>query len=208
MPSRTDTRVVWEPFGDAAWRAHLPEGANGRAVLDALRALPRVVDAVVSERHALVTFDPGNPPEGTEAAVERALTATTAVSPQTQHVVRVHYDGEDLEAVARTVGLLPEEVVSLHADRTYTVVAMGFLPGFAYLRGLDARLVVARRPSPRPHVPALSVGVAGPYTGVYPFASPGGWNIVGVAVGFTPFDAHEGARLALGDRVLFVQDRS
>jgi UPF0271 protein len=85
---------------------------------------------------------------------------------------------------------------------------IGFLPGFAYLRGLDPRIVVPRRPSPRARIAPLSTGVAGPYTGVYPFASPGGWNIVGVAVGFTPFDARSGAKLALGDRVLFVRERS
>jgi UPF0271 protein len=202
-------RVGLEPFGDAALRARLPEGANGRAVLDALRALPQVVDVVVSERHALVTFDPAARPEGVEAAVERALSATTKAASPREHAVRVRYDGPDLEEVARRLTLPPEEVVALHADRAYVVAAIGFLPGFAYLRGLDPRLIVARRPSPRPRVEPLSVGIAGPYTGVYPFASPGGWNIVGVAVDFLPFGVAvgaAGARIGLGDRVIFVRE--
>jgi UPF0271 protein len=198
---------VLEPFGDAAWRARLPEAGSRRAVLAALRALPRVVDAVVSEHHALVTFAPDDPPAGVAEAIERALAAPEGSTvPVQEHTVHVRYDGPDLDEVARTAGVTPDEVCALHAGRVYEVSVVGFLPGFAYLRGLDPRLVVARRPSPRPRVPALSVAVAGPYTGVYPFASPGGWNLLGTAVGFVPFDAARGALLALGDRVRFVRE--
>jgi 5-oxoprolinase (ATP-hydrolysing) subunit A len=198
-----DRGAPWLAFGDSALRARLPEGADGRAVLEALRTLPRVVDVVVSERHAVVTFDAAAPPEGVEEAIERALSMGTSASAPRMHVVRVRYDGPDLEELARGAGLSREEVIALHADRTYVVALIGFLPGFAYLRGLDPRLGAPRRASPRPRIDALSVGVAGPYTGVYPFASPGGWNLVGVAEGFSPFDVRAGAALALGDRVIF-----
>lgn len=200
--------VVLQPFGDCALRARLPEGANGRAVLEELRALPRVLDAVVSERHAVVTFDPAAAPERVEEAIERALSKTTAPSAPVAHVVRVRYDGADLAELARTCGMSADELIALHADRTYVVALVGFLPGFAYLRGLDPRLVSPRRASPRPRIEALSVGLAGPYTGVYPFASPGGWNLVGVAVGFCPFDGGAGAALTLGDHVVFRRDRA
>jgi UPF0271 protein len=199
--------IALEAFGDAAWRARLPEGANGRAVLDALRALPRVVDAVVSERHALIAFRPSAPPEGVEIAIECAISAASTPGAALEHVVRMRYDGPDLAEIAVAVGASTEEVIALHAGRTYLVAAMGFMPGFAYLRGLDARLVVPRRASPRARIAPFSVGIAGPYTGVYPFASPGGWNLVGVAIGFVPFDASSGARLGLGDRVRFVPER-
>ena len=196
-----------EPFGDGAWRARLPEGASGRALLDALRAVPRVVDAVVTERHAVVTFEPGaGAPDGVGEAVERALSATTTASAPREHVVRVRYGGPDLEELAQRSGLSQANVISVHSDRMYVVSVIGFLPGFAYLRGLDPRLVVPRRATPRPRIAALSVGVAGPYTGVYPFASPGGWNLLGVAVGFAPFDVRSGAALAMGDRVRFVAE--
>jgi 5-oxoprolinase (ATP-hydrolysing) subunit A len=198
--------VAWQPFGDGALRARLPEGSSGREVLDALRALPRVVDAVVSERHLVICFDPAAAPGGVEQAVERALSTTTTACAPREHVVRARYGAPDLEEVARKIGMSPDEVVSLHTDRTYVVALIGFLPGFAYLRGLDARLVVPRRASPRARIEPLSIGIAGPYTGVYPFASPGGWNIVGVAVGFSPFDPGSGATFALGDRVRFLRD--
>jgi UPF0271 protein len=199
---------VLEAFGDAAWRVRLPEGAGGRAVLDRLRALPRVVDAVVTERHALVTFDPAAPPQGVEAAIEQALSAPASAVSSREHVVRVRYDGQDLAEVARAAGVSVAEAVALHAGGAYVVAAIGFLPGFAYLRGLDPRLEVPRRESPRPRVPPLSVAVAGPYSGIYPFASPGGWNVVGTALGFAAFDASAGAALALGDRVRFTPEPS
>jgi UPF0271 protein len=198
--------VVLEEFGDAACRARLPEGANGRAVLEALRALPGVRDAVVSERHALVVFDPAAPPEGVGAAIARALDAGPAATPTREHVIAVRYDGPDLGEAAALAGVSADELTAIHASAEYVVAAIGFLPGFAYLRGLDPRLVVPRRATPRPRVAPLSLGMAGPYTGVYPFASSGGWNLIGTAIGFTPFDArggHAGARLALGDRVRF-----
>jgi UPF0271 protein len=202
-----DVGVALQPFGDGAWRAPLPEGANGRALLEALRAVPRVVDAVVTERHAVVTFEPAAPPDGVKEAIERALSAPMAGRASREHVVRVRYGGPDLDELAQRAGISPADVSALHADRTYRVAVIGFLPGFAYLRGLDARLVVPRRPSPRTRIAALSVGVAGPYTGVYPFASPGGWNIIGSAVGFSPFDERVGATFGLGDQVRFARDR-
>lgn len=193
------------PFGDAAWRIELP-GHPRRGVLEALRAVPRVVDAVVCERHALVTFAPDAPParDALLAEVARALAAPLDASNGREHLVRVRYDGADLDEVARATGLAVAEVVARHAAAAYEVAFVGFLPGFAYLRGLDPRLVVARRSTPRTRVPALSVAIAGPYAGVYPFATPGGWSLLGTAVGFTPFDAARGAALAVGDRVRFV----
>jgi UPF0271 protein len=200
--------VELERFGDAALRARLPARADRRAVLDALRALPRVVDAVVTEQHALVTFDPGAAPAGVAEAIARASespTPTRAAAAAPREVgVTVRYDGPDLEEVARAAGISTADVSARHAAPLYEVVAIGFLPGFAYLRGLDPTLVLPRRSTPRTRVPALSVAIAGPYAGVYPFASPGGWHLLGTAVGFAPFDASHGAALGLGDRVRFV----
>jgi UPF0271 protein len=174
-------------------------------VLEALRTLAGVQDAVVSERHALVVFDPAARPAGVEEAIERAISNGRGATPSVprEHRVGVRYDGADLDEVAALAGIGREEAAVLHAAGDYVVAAVGFLPGFAYLRGLDPRLAVTRRAVPRTRVPALSVAVAGPYSGVYPFASPGGWNIVGTAVGFVPFDARQGATFALGDRVRF-----
>jgi UPF0271 protein len=201
------TAVTLEPFGDSAWRVPLETCADPRALLDALRSIPLVKDAVVAEEHALVTFDATSPPsrDEVESAVGRALAAPATREPGREHAVPVRYDGPDLDEVARETRMAVREVAALHASSTYVVATVGFLPGFAYLRGLDARLVLPRRSSPRARVPALAVGIAGPYTGIYPFASPGGWHLLGTAVGFTLFDARSGATLALGDRVRFVR---
>jgi UPF0271 protein len=193
-----------DPFGDAALRVTLPEPVDPRALLEGLRAVEGVVDAIVAERHAVVTFVPGRPPAGIDSVVDAAGVGKARPSTR-HHVVAVRYDGCDLRELATQAQLEPDEVARLHAAPEYVVVAVGFLPGFAYLRGLDGRLTFPRRPTPRTRVPARSVAVAGPYTGVYPFDSPGGWNVVGTAVGFSPFDPERGATLGLGDTVRFVE---
>lgn len=113
--------------------------------------------------------------------------------------------GPDLGDVAAFSGCSPEEVISRHADGRYHVYMLGFLPGFAYLGGVDASIRMPRRSSPRPVVPAGSVGIAGAQTGVYPYASPGGWQLIGR----TPIAMFDPARptpalLAPGDTVRFV----
>jgi UPF0271 protein len=198
-------RALPVAFGDAAWRVAIPEGADARAVLGVLQAIPGALDAVVCERHGLLTFDPKAPvsSEAVILALEQALaTGPSAESPRV-HVVPVLYDGVDLDDIARSSNLPRRDVIAIHAAAEYRVVCLGFLPGFAYLRGLDARLHVARRATPRPRIAPLSVAIAGPYAGVYPFASPGGWNILGTAQNFTPFDGSRGAAWSLGDRVRF-----
>jgi inhibitor of KinA len=96
------------------------------------------------------------------------------------------------------------DVIDIHTGGDYLVYMVGFMPGFAYLGGLDERLVTPRRTSPRTAVPAGTVGIGGQQTGVYPLVSPGGWNLIGR----TPlkiFDVNrdEPALLATGDRVRF-----
>lgn len=93
--------------------------------------------------------------------------------------IPVHYDGADLDDVARQAGLSTAEVVARHSAPVYTVAFCGFAPGFGYLTGLDDALRLPRRAVPRTRVPAGSVAVADVYTAVYPHASPGGWNLLG-----------------------------
>jgi KipI family sensor histidine kinase inhibitor len=87
--------------------------------------------------------------------------------------------GPDLAEAAAGAGLSEGEYIALHAGRDYLVYMLGFSPGFPYLGGLDPRLARPRLKSPRARVPAGSVGIADAQTGVYPLASPGGWNIIG-----------------------------
>jgi KipI family sensor histidine kinase inhibitor len=91
----------------------------------------------------------------------------------------VRYDGPDLAEVAERWGVSPREAVRVHTSVEFRVAFCGFAPGFGYLTGLPERLKVPRRATPRTAVPAGSVGLAGPYTGVYPRSSPGGWQLIG-----------------------------
>ncbi len=118
--------------------------------------------------------------------------------------IPVVYDGEDLPRVAQLWGVSADEAVRLHADREYRVAFCGFAPGFGYLTGLPEELSVPRLATPRARVPAGSVGLAGPYTGVYPSASPGGWLLIG-RTGTVLFDvaADPPALLAPGATVRF-----
>ena len=93
--------------------------------------------------------------------------------------IDVVYDGPDIAALAYAAQVSIDDVVRLHATGAYEVAFCGFSPGFAYLRGIDERLHVARRDTPRTSVPAGSVGVAAGYTCVYPSSSPGGWHLIG-----------------------------
>jgi KipI family sensor histidine kinase inhibitor len=120
------------------------------------------------------------------------------------HVIPVHYDGLDLDAVAAATGLSVAEVISRHSGRVYGVDLLGFVPGFAYLSELDPSLRIPRRSEPRPRVPAGSVAIAAAQTAVYPLDTPGGWHIIG-RTGTVMFDpARESpALLRAGDAVRF-----
>ena len=112
--------------------------------------------------------------------------------------------GIDLADVASMHGLRPADVVELHAGREYTVLLLGFAPGFAYLGELAPELATPRRATPRERVPAGSVAIAGTQTAVYPFASPGGWHLIGrTDTQLWDIGLREPALLAAGDRVRF-----
>lgn len=115
-----------------------------------------------------------------------------------------HEGGPDLAAVAAHHFLSTEQVIALHCGGDYLVHAIGFAPGFPYLGGMPERLATPRRATPRPEVPAGSVGIGGAQTGIYPLEMPGGWNLIGR----TPlrlFDPQRSpaALLRAGDRVTF-----
>ena len=122
--------------------------------------------------------------------------------------IPVCYGGEfgpDLSEVAAMRGLSPERTIELHVSTTYTVYFLGFVPGFAYLGEVPESLMTPRLAKPRRIVPPGSVGIAGRQTGVYPFATPGGWRLLGR----TPFAIFRPDRagmslLSIGDNVRFV----
>ena len=119
--------------------------------------------------------------------------------------IPVSYDGPDLGDVAAHCGLSPDEVVQRHTAAEYVVYFLGFQPGFAYLGGLDETLHTPRRHEPRVSVPAGSVGIGGAQTGIYPLATPGGWQLIGrTSLALFDAQAEPPTLLAPGDRVRFV----
>lgn len=129
--------------------------------------------------------------------------ATTAGAAEVR--VPTVYDGADLPAVAGHWGVDVPAVVERLRGTEFRVAFCGFAPGFAYLTGLPPELAVPRLATPRTRVPAGSVALAGPYAGIYPTASPGGWLLVG-RTDLDLFDVHADppARLTPGTRVRLV----
>ena len=112
----------------------------------------------------------------------------------------------DIRHVADYSGLSPNEVIDLFTSRKYRVYMLGFLPGFAYMGEVDERIAVPRKGSPRTKVPAGSVGIASYQTGVYPFESPGGWQIIGrTSTEIFSRDSDSPCLLRAGDEVSFVR---
>jgi inhibitor of KinA len=186
------------PFGDTAvlvdvgWSGPGDGNEAAHRFADAVRYLGSVGDAfgdpVPGLGNVLVPFDPNR--VGVDEAIER-LTAIPAIPPaptappddETAVIeLPIRYgggDGPDLEDVARHASLTTADVVELHSSVEYRVLFLGFAPGFAYLGDVPEALSTARLDTPRERVPAGSVGIAGRQTAAYPFASPGGWRLIG-----------------------------
>jgi KipI family sensor histidine kinase inhibitor len=194
--------LVTDLLGDRAVRFARPT-ASARTLVAAIREWPGVVDVVVAREDVAVYF--AHEPVLVDLAPQIAALAglRDLAEPGREHRLRVVYDGPDLEEVARATKLSVDDVIAAHRSREYTVALMGFAPGFAYLDGLDPRLELPRRASPRPRVAAGSLAIAGTQTAVYPFAGPGGWHLIGRVLDVKMFD-ESGPLLALGDRVRFV----
>ena len=184
-------------LGDRAVLLPRPAGASARSIVRAVRGWDGVIDCVVTRDEVAVYFDREPVVQEIEVGADEVETRLVEL--------RAIYDGPDLDEVARAIDATTADVVRLHAERTYDVETIGFAPGFAYLVGLDERLAqLPRRATPRPRVPAGSLAIAGGFTAVYPFDSPGGWNLIG-RVDERMFTPEDGARLRLGDRVRFVR---
>lgn len=177
--------------------------------------VPWVRDVVPAFASLAIHFDPepvgaADPLELVRALIEqhgrgRAVSGSAAA----RHVeVPVCYDAEfalDLEPVTARTRLSAEQIAARHASAAYHVLMMGFAPGHPYLGGLDARLAIPRRATPRPVVPAGSIAIANQQSVVYPYAISGGWNVIG-RTPLKVFDAHraEPSLFLPGDTVTFV----
>lgn len=182
-------------LGDAiAESVHLRVQAAARA-LAAAPALPGVSEVVPAYTTVTIFYDPwlvvrsGAPEDGivpwlSERVRERLKNPPKAAKEPKRRVVEIPvcYGGEfgpDLGRVAAQAGLFPDDVAKRHAAAKYLVYLLGFSPGFPYLGGLPRELATPRHARPRLSVPPGSVGIAGAQTGIYPQATPGGWNLIG-----------------------------
>ena len=188
---------------------------NHERVMSLFRALHRLNDPRIRNLHpayasVLIDFDP------LRLSHEEAtsLIEDLAGEKSSQHdlaanivTIPVCYDIEfapDLQEVANHAKIPTREVIRLHSSATYRVHFLGFTPGFAYLGGLPETLHVPRLATPRKHVPAGSVAVAGSQAGIYPVDSPGGWRLIGrTPVRIFDPDATQPTRLKPGDLVEF-----
>ena len=205
------------PLGEAALCCTLPapvsleqqqriwQLATGLAKVDGVQEL------IPGMNNLTLVFDPLCTEPATLEAAAHALWARLPRRQQAGRLVEiaVRYDGPDLAEVATHCGLTPDEVVGRHTKGHYVVYFIGFQPGFAYLGGLDPALHTPRRAEPRVAVPAGSVGIGGAQTGIYPLATPGGWQLIGrTALPLFDPQAEPPTLLAPGDRVRFVAERA
>ncbi|HEY7475454.1 MAG TPA: 5-oxoprolinase subunit PxpB [Vicinamibacterales bacterium] len=210
---------VLRPAGDAAivvdFEPRLDPLVNARAVglaLSIRETAPAGVRDVVVGYHSVTTY---YDPLAVEAddlltwlGLEARRSRPAGSTGERTVTVPVLYGGEagpDLGGVAEFAGCDEREVIRLHSSRTYRVYMLGFMPGFAYMAEVDPRIAAPRRQAPRVVVPAGSIGIAGPQTGVYPVSTPGGWNLIGRTplVTFDPL-REEPCVFRAGDAVRFA----
>ncbi|MEU0967098.1 allophanate hydrolase subunit 1 [Streptomyces sp. NPDC005917] len=199
------------PAGRHALLIELPDAERTGAFhaellrLRAAGTLPPVEEIVPGARTVLL--DGVADPEGlTRRLADWDMPAQAADNRGTIEIP-VRYDGPDVADVAVLWGIGADEVAARHSSYTYSVAFCGFAPGFGYLTGLPPQLHVPRRDTPRTRVPAGAVALAGPYSAVYPRATPGGWQLIGTMPDPAPLwdlARDEPALLTPGTRVRFV----
>lgn len=219
--------LVLSPFGDRAvmLRETAGRGPDGwRTMAAAARLLeahrpPWVTDIVPAFETVTVVYDPCGLPVPHESVYATAASIIARLLGEKEAEdgvwrgsrlidIPVCYGGQygpDLAACAERAGLTAEAFAAAHSGAEYEAAMVGFLPGFPYLTGLPPQLAQPRLPSPRSLVPAGSVGIAGGQTGIYPLASPGGWQLIGRTPLrlFRPECGDDPVLLRAGDRVRF-----
>lgn len=206
------------PLGERAFIVRLSDkldreiNSTVRALGDAIEvaALPDVTDVVAANSSVGVYFDHSESADSIRAGLEKLLSDDKLhriAGDPAFYEIPVRYDGADLTEIAAVAGLSREQVISIHCTPEYQVFAIGFAPGFAYMGEVDERISVPRRANPRIAVPAGSVAIANRQTAIYPFETPGGWNIVGTT-SVLPFDQNRepSSLFRVGDRVRFVPE--
>lgn len=206
------------PAGDSAliveFEERIDPAVNARAIAlaDSIQAaaIAGVRDIVPTYRSVAVFFDPLRTNyDALVANLERGAAQEVPESSRDRIPIRVPvcYGGElgpDLARVADFGRMSEAEVVAIHSSASYRVFMLGFVPGFAYMGIVDARIAAPRHSTPRVRVPIGSIGIAGAQTGIYPAETPGGWQLIG-RTPVKPFDLSraEPFLVKAGDQVQF-----
>ena len=210
----SDSALLIE-FGDAIDYAINDRVYSLQREIEASDVSEAVEEFIPSYRSLLVEYDPDHYEyqhmhDRVAMLVEMsgATASRVAVEGEDAHQIPVAYGGDygpDLNTVAEHVGLTPDEVIEIHSGTDYHVFMLGFAPGFPYLGGMDERIACPRLATPRTLVPAGSVGIAESQTGVYPNASPGGWQLIGrTPMALFDVEADPPAAMLPGTKVNFV----
>jgi KipI family sensor histidine kinase inhibitor len=147
--------------------------------------LKGVVETVPTMRSLMVSYDPmATSRAALQPAIDSLIARGLPAEAKTRRVtIPCCYDGEefapDLADVAERTKKTPEQVIEMHLGSAFTVYVLGFMPGLAYIAGLDPALYLPRRNQPRVRVPRSTVAIAMDMTTIYPFESPGGWHLIG-----------------------------
>ncbi|MBU0969581.1 MAG: 5-oxoprolinase subunit PxpB [Proteobacteria bacterium] len=212
-------KAVYRLAGDTGFLVEFGEGiapainARVRAMTRALEnKKPQGVREIIpTYRSILVIYDPGKTcPDTLFPVIEQLETSLKTLEPERARRVEIPvcYGGDfgpDMENVQKAHDLTSDQVIQLHSHPEYLIYMVGFTPGFPFLGGLDKRLFTPRLETPRMLVPEGSVGIANNQTGMYPIASPGGWQLIGR----TPLKLFAPDRTApflykAGDRIKFI----
>ena len=192
-PQRVQVQACGDAWVMVDWGAHAKANTAARALAARLRESPEAfaIEVVAGVRTLALRLASGEAFEHRAKHRGEAIRWLKQIAPQAlgweapagrEVVFPACYDlsmAPDLDEVAAATGLTTAEVVRLHCARSYTAEVIGFMPGFAYLGGLDPQLKLDRRTVPRPRVPEGGIAIAGLQSAIYPSPTAGGWHLIG-----------------------------
>lgn len=176
------TRLSPIRVADDVFEVAVGSPAQAQALATALRQQAGTEDVVAGLDRVAVKFDPAETDRIRNALQDARLVEVQPQSEAPPVEISIEYGGEhgpDLEQVCAALGLSIDAFIAAHTAPLHTVEMIGFTPGFSYISGLPVGVSIPRLTTPRPRVPAGSVGISAGFTGIYALAGPGGWPLIG-----------------------------